>query len=93
MFLLSSSSSSSSSSKINECKDGKENLGWVKDTLYSNVSTDSLRKTFCPNVRVKSVPDLFLKTKGIASVAFENSHGESTKRFKKTYSQYVTERT
>ena len=29
-----------SSSMTNECKDGKENLGWV--TLYSNVSTERL---------------------------------------------------
>ena len=50
-----------SSSKTNECKDGKENLGWVRDTLYSYVSTECLpqrvRKTFCRNVIVKSVPD------------------------------------
>ena len=49
------------SSKTNECKDGKENLGWVRDTLNSYVSTECLpqrvRKTFCQNVRVKSVPE------------------------------------
>ena len=34
-----------------KCKDGKENLGRVRDTLYSNVS----QKTFYRNVTIKSV--------------------------------------
>ena len=29
-----------SSSTTSEYKDSKENLGWVRDTLYSNVSTE-----------------------------------------------------
>ena len=40
-----------SNSKTNESKDGKENLGRVRDALYS------LKKTFCRNVGVKSIPD------------------------------------
>ena len=27
---------------LDVCKDGKENLGWVRDTLYSNVLTECL---------------------------------------------------